>query len=97
MKKALPVLAAMVAVAGCGRSSSYYLAKGRELSAKQQYAEAALNFRKAVQKDSRSGEAYYQLGLTEIRLNQRREAFQDLSRALALLPGQDGVKVTLAS
>ncbi|HXA63756.1 MAG TPA: tetratricopeptide repeat protein [Bryobacteraceae bacterium] len=96
MKKALPVLAAMVAVAGCGRSSSYYLAKGRELSAKQQYAEAALNFRKAVQKDSRSGEAYYQLGLTEIRLNQRREAFQDLSRALALLPGQDGVKVTLA-
>jgi predicted Zn-dependent protease len=86
----------LIVFAGCGRGPGYYLGKGRELSGKQQYAAAALNYRKAIQKDSRFGEAYYQLGLTEIRLDQRREAFQDLSRAEALLPGRDDVKVTLA-
>src|SRR6266849_4779090 len=95
MRKALPVLAAIVVLSGCGHSPNYYLARGREMSSKQQYAEAALNYRKAIQKDSRFGQAYYELGLTEIRLNQRREAFQDLSRASELLPGRDDIRVAL--
>jgi predicted Zn-dependent protease len=100
MRRALPVLAALivstlVVFTGCGRSPSYYLAKARELSGKQQYAEAALNYRKAVQKDPRFGQAHYELGLMEIRLNQRREAFQDLSRAAELLPGRQDIKVAL--
>lgn len=96
MRRVLPVLAALVVFASCGRSPSYYLAKGRELSAKQKYSEAALNYRKAIQRDSQFGEAYYQLGMTELRLNMGREAFEDLSRAVTLLPGRDDVKVTLA-
>jgi tetratricopeptide (TPR) repeat protein len=96
MRRALAVVSALVVFTGCGRSPSYYLAKGRELSEKQQYAGAAINYRKAIQRDSQSGEAYYQLGLTELRLNKGREAYQDLSRAAALLPNQDDVKVALA-
>ena len=96
MKNAFPLLTALIVFTGCGRSPSYYLAKGQELFAKQNYSEAALNYRKAIQRDARFGEAYYQLGLTELHLNKGREAYQDLSRAAALLPGRDDVKVTLA-
>ena len=95
MRNALPVLAAMVVFAGCGRSPGYYLATGRELFSKQKYVEAALNYRKAIQKDSRYGEAYYQLGLTEVLLNERMNAFQDLTRASELSPGRDDVQLTL--
>lgn len=96
MRKGILIVAAVAVLTGCGRSTAYYLSKGRELSSKQNYAEAALNYRKAIQKDSRSGEAYYQLGLTEIRLNMPRDAYQHLLRAVALLPGRDDVKATLA-
>ena len=96
MKNAFPLLTALIVFTGCGRSPSYYLAKGQELFAKQNYSEAALNYRKAIQRDARFGEAYYQLGLTELHLNKGREAYQDLSRAAALLPGRDDVKVMLA-
>jgi tetratricopeptide (TPR) repeat protein len=95
MRIALPVLAAMVVITGCRNSASDYLAKGRELSAKQQYAEAVINYRNAIQRDPQFGEAYYQLGLIEVRLNHRPEAFQNLSRASDLLPDRDDVKVTL--
>lgn len=95
MGTALLALAAMVVCAGCRTSGSDYVAKGRELSAKQKYAEAVINYRNAIQRDPKFGEAYYQLGLTEVRLNQRPEAFQNLSRAVDLLPDRDDVKVTL--
>ena len=101
MKKSFPLLTALtvfiiVVFASCGRSPSYYLAKGRELSAKQKYNEAALNYRKAIQRDSQFGEGYYQLALTELRLNMARDAYQHLSRAVALLPNRDDVQVALA-
>ena len=95
MRRVVLLLAFLLALAGCRSNAAYYLAKGRELADKQQFAEAALNYRKAIQRDSQSGEAYYQLGLTEERLNERREAFQALSRAAELLPGRDDVKVSL--
>jgi predicted Zn-dependent protease len=93
--RALLTLAAIVVLIGC-RSSTYYVAKGRELSGQQKYNEAALNYRKAIQKDSQSGEAYFQLGLTEMHLNHAREAYQNLSRAAELLPSRDDVKIALA-
>jgi tetratricopeptide (TPR) repeat protein len=93
MKTLVPVFAAMIACVGC--SANYYLAKGRELSGKKQNRDAALYYRRAIQADPRSGEAYYQLGLTEIQLNHRREGLQDLFHAAALLPGRDDVQVTL--
>jgi predicted Zn-dependent protease len=93
--RVLLLLAAIVVWTGC-RSGAYYLAKGRELSSRQKYDEAALNYRKAIQKDSHFGEAYFQLGLTEIHLNQGRDAYQSLSRAADLLPGRDDVKIALA-
>jgi cytochrome c-type biogenesis protein CcmH/NrfG len=46
-----------------------------------------INYRNAIQRDPQLGEAYYQLGLTEIHLNQRQEAFQN-QKANAVKPMQ---------
>ncbi len=91
------MVAALVLLEGaCSRSPRYYLDKGDKLYAKGAYADASLNYRKAIQKDPSFGPAYYQLGLSELHLNKASEAYQSLSRAADLLPNREDVKVTLA-
>jgi len=63
--------------------------------AAHKYAEAALNFRAATQKNSRFGEAYYQLALAEIALRNPAAGYQDLIRASELLPARTDVKIKL--
>ena len=91
------MVAALVLLEGaCSRNPRYYLDKGDKLYAKGAYADASLNYRKAIQKDPSFGPAYYQLGLSELHLNKASEAYQSLSRASVLLPNREDVKVTLA-
>lgn len=59
------------------------------------YAEAALNFRAATQKNPKFGEAYYQLALAELGLQNAAAAYQDLLRAAELLPARPDVKIKL--
>jgi tetratricopeptide (TPR) repeat protein len=98
MRKAiLPLVAALILLEGaCGRGPAYYLDKGDKLYAKGSFADASLNYRKAIQKDPAFGPAYYQLGLSELRLGKTPEAYSDLIRAADLLPNREDVKVTLA-
>src|SRR5262249_49009434 len=58
---------------------------------------ASINFRKAIQKDPNSGEAYYKLGLTNLRLKKVADGYQSLNRAVALLPDRPDVRLTFAS
>jgi tetratricopeptide (TPR) repeat protein len=98
MHRAVPLLvAALILLEGaCGRNPRYYLDKGDKLYAKGAYSDASLNYRKAIQKDPSFGPAYYQLGLSELRLGKSSDAYQALSRAVELLPNREDVKVTLA-
>jgi tetratricopeptide (TPR) repeat protein len=80
---------------GCRRSPAYYLERGNKFFANQRYDDAILNYRKALQADARFGEAYYQLGLAELRLDRATEAYLALSQAEQLLPGRDDVKAAL--
>jgi tetratricopeptide (TPR) repeat protein len=82
----------LVALPGCSASKQSYVAKGNKLFAAGKYQEAALNYRAAIQKDAAYGEAYYRLGLTAVKLDQAREAYNSLFRAVQLLPGNDEVK-----
>jgi tetratricopeptide (TPR) repeat protein len=79
----------------CHRSAEYYTSRGDKLYAEGKYADAALTYRKATQARASSGEAYAGLGLTELKLNQWREAYSHLSRATDLLPARDDLKKTL--
>src|SRR6202044_3405468 len=70
--------------------------KGNKLFAAGKYREAALNYRTAIQKDASYGEAYYRLGLAGIELEQGREAYDALFRAVQLSPANMGAKKKFA-
>src|SRR5579864_7425730 len=60
----------------CSKSAEHYLQKGNELYAAGKPSEAALNYRRAIQQNPKLGEAYYKLGLTEVKLQDLRGAFE---------------------
>ncbi len=74
-------------LSGCSASKQSYIEKGNKFFAAGKYDEASLNYRAAIQKDATFGEAYYRLGLTAAKLDQVREAYNALFRAVQLLPG----------
>jgi tetratricopeptide (TPR) repeat protein len=80
-------VASLAATSGCGVTKQAYLAKGNALFAAGKYADASLNFRKAIQKDPAFGEAYYRLGLASMKLGQGMFAYSALLHATELLPG----------
>jgi tetratricopeptide (TPR) repeat protein len=77
----------LATLSGCGASKQSTVAKGNKFFAAGKYEEAALNYRAAIQKDAGFGEAYYRLGLTDVKLGHARDAYTDLFRAVQLLPG----------
>ena len=82
-------------LAGCGHSASSYLKKGNALYDRGEFAEAALNYQNAVQKESSNGDAYYRLGLSELKQNKAGEAFQHLNEAVRLMPQNRAAKSEL--
>src|ERR1700748_2378338 len=80
----------------CSRSPEYFLKKGNQLAAQGKYAEAELNYRNATQKNPRFGEAFYQLGLTDMKAGKVIDGYRALGMAAQLMPDRDDVKVKLA-
>jgi tetratricopeptide (TPR) repeat protein len=93
--RAAIVVTLALSAAAC-RSANYYVSKGNQLSAQGKYAEAELNYRKAIQKNANLGEAFYQLGLTNLKEGKAVDGYRDLARAVQLMPNRDDVKVKLA-
>ncbi|MBZ5610365.1 MAG: tetratricopeptide repeat protein [Acidobacteriia bacterium] len=77
---------AFASLAGCGRSASSYIEKANTLYSRGEYAEASLNYRKALQKQSHDGDLYYKAALAELKQNKASQAFQDLNEAVRLAP-----------
>jgi len=92
---AAPVVLVVLST-GC-TSSTTYLERGKKLYSAGKYEDASLNFRKAIQKDRNLGEAYHQLGLSEIKRDDFVNAYQSLLHAAQLLPSDQDVKITLAN
>jgi tetratricopeptide (TPR) repeat protein len=89
----LPIL---LALTGC-HSATTYLDKGNASFARGQFADATLNFHKAIQKNPDFGEAYYRAGLSELKENKAAEALGDLERAVRLMPDNQTAKMELAN
>lgn len=79
-------LTSLLATFGCSRSATDYVERGNTLFTAAKYTDAAIQYRKAIQKDAGFGPAYYRLGLAQLELNQGAEALQALSRAVDLMP-----------
>jgi tetratricopeptide (TPR) repeat protein len=93
---AVIVVPSILLLAGC-RSANSYLDKGNAMFARGQFADASLNYRKAVQKDPNLGEAYYRAGLAELKNDQVAEALQDLQQAVRLMPDNQAARTDLSN
>jgi tetratricopeptide (TPR) repeat protein len=80
----------------CGSPRSY-LERGNAYFANGKYNDASLNYRKAIQKDSQFGEAYYRLALTNLRMGNAQVAYSALVQAVDLLPDRDDAKIQLGN
>ena len=87
---------AAIFTAGCRQSPQDYLAKGNQFFTAGKNEEAILNYKKALQKDARFGEAYYRLALAELKTGDGRDAYPALVSASRLLPDRPDVKASLA-
>src|SRR5215831_10813131 len=65
-----------------------YLDMGDNYFKREQYKQASLLYRNAIQKDARFGMAHYKLALTQIKLGQPGPAASELRRAIELLPAE---------
>jgi tetratricopeptide (TPR) repeat protein len=91
----LAVCCALI-TASCGRSPQAYLEKGNQYFAAGKYDDAILNYRKAIQKDARFGEAFYRLALADLKKKDYRDAYATLTSAAGLLRRRTDVQVALA-
>ena len=76
-------------------ASRKYLESGNRYFSRAKYKEASLLYRRALKKDGRYAEAWYQLGLTNDQLGDYAEARKDFARAMDLDPGNVGAVVRL--
>lgn len=77
------------------RSSKDYVKEGDRLFASQRYPDAVLIYRKAIQKDPKSVEAYYKLGLAQRAVNNNPAALALFLHAVALNPDFEKVQIEL--
>ena len=90
----------LVFAAACTRDpiqqSNNFVDNGNKFFAKEKYREASIMYRKALQKNGKNGEAYYRLGLTELKLGEVSQAAGALRRAIDIRPNNADAATKLA-
>lgn len=76
-------------------SKEAYLERGNKLAAEGNDDEAALQYRKAMQKDARYGEAHLRFGHVLIKQNKNEEAYHSFNQAVALMPESEEAQTAL--
>jgi tetratricopeptide (TPR) repeat protein len=81
----------LILLASCNRDprvvSRKYVDSGNKYFDKGKYKEASIMYRRALSKDMRYADAWYRLGLTNLKLRLPGEARRDFSRAMETDPG----------
>ncbi len=96
----LPILPLLLLLSSCNRDPKAqiqrYVDNGNKFFAKGKFREASIMYRRALQKDFKFGEAYYRLGLTEMKLAAYGEAARMFRRAVDLQPNNFDAATKLA-
>ena len=79
------------------RSSSHYVEQGDRDSSVGLFDDAVIEYRKALQKDTGNGQAFYGLGLAEGRRGNTLQALKALTAARDLLPDREDIQTQLVS
>jgi tetratricopeptide (TPR) repeat protein len=91
---------ALLLLCACDRDPNLakqkYLQSGQRYFEKGEYGRASIQFRKALQKDHQYADAYYRLGLADLKLQQWSEAYKALEQATALDPNNLQAHLRLA-
>jgi tetratricopeptide (TPR) repeat protein len=96
MNRRFAFISAILAAYGCISSPKDYVERGNKFFEQGKFEDASLNFRKAIQKDAKFGEAYRRLSLSELRQRKVNDGFQALKRGAELMPDNNEVQVELA-
>jgi tetratricopeptide (TPR) repeat protein len=100
MTRALLAAAACLLMVACSRDPGAMrdrcVASGNKYFQNAKYKEASILYRRALQYDPKSGEAYYRLGLVDLALREYGEAARALERATSLEPDNEDATVRLA-
>src|SRR5882724_888864 len=98
---ALLLIAALLIVTGCARSSeakkTRHLERADKYAAQEQYREAILEYRNVLRIDPANERAIRQLGLSHYQLGQLAEAFRYLLKAEELAPDAPDVRLKLGT
>src|ERR1700676_273430 len=90
-----------IAFTGCSRDPNVrkqkYLDSGEKYAAEAKYREAVIQFRNAIQIDSRFAQAHYDLSQAYMKLGDSNHAFQELSRTVELTPDNYRAHTDLAN
>jgi predicted Zn-dependent protease len=81
---------------GCQKSAQDHLKVADAFLKEKKYVDASLNYRKAIQADSKMGEAYFGLGSSELEQNNAQAAFEAMRQASQLLPDRMDVQAKFA-
>jgi cellulose synthase operon protein C len=90
-----------VTFTGCSRDPNVrkqkYLDSGERYAAEGKYREAVIQFRNAIQIDSRFAQAHYDLSQAYLKVGDSNDAFQELSRTVELAPDNYRAHTDLAN
>src|SRR5215472_9783752 len=86
----------LVFASACSRSSADYLRSAKKYFDAGKYEDAILLYRKAIQKDPKSGEAYYRLALAELKEGKVGPAYQALAEASAFSADNEEIQRVFA-
>jgi tetratricopeptide (TPR) repeat protein len=86
----------LLGLLACNRNPQAYLEKGNQLAADHKYRDASIQYRNAIKRNPRFGEAFYRLGLCESAQGNWPEAYRQFTRAVTLMPDNAEAKVKLA-
>lgn len=93
--KILPLFPLVLLVWSC-RGPEAYIQRGNDCAQRGKLDEAVLNYRKALQKNPKAGEAFYRLGIVLSKQGNVSGAWQAYNAATTLLPRRQDVRIKLA-
>src|SRR5580704_1417189 len=86
----LAAASCLILLSACNRDprvvSKKYIESGNQYFNREKYKEASIMYRRALNKDMRNADAWYRLGLTNLKLRIPGEARRDFSRAMEIDP-----------
>src|SRR5260370_25400130 len=90
----------LISLAACSRDPKVvckkYVDNGNKYFDRGRFKEASIMYRRALTKDMRYGDAWYHLGLTNMKLQNYGEARRAFSRAMEIEPSNTDAIVKLA-